>query len=46
MGKIDQLDDAVNHSVTDGQQGIHGAEIKCIDYLLPKHSEISLFSEK
>jgi hypothetical protein len=38
MGKINQLDNAVDHGIPDGQQRIHGTQIDGVNHLLPKHS--------
>ena len=45
MGKVDQVDDAVNHGVAQGDQGIHAALNQTIDHLLKKdiHTKLLLF---
>ena len=40
MSKIDQLDDAIDHGIANGHQGIHDAEIDPVDELLPEQSKI------
>ena len=37
MGKVDQVDDAVNHGVAQCNQGVHAAEHQAVDDLLQQN---------
>jgi hypothetical protein len=42
MGEVDQVDDAVDHGVAQGDQGVHTAQDQAIDDLLKEGFQAAL----
>ncbi|EJK92153.1 hypothetical protein UUU_07590 [Klebsiella pneumoniae subsp. pneumoniae DSM 30104 = JCM 1662 = NBRC 14940] len=40
MGEVDQPQHAINHRITDGNQGVHAPKTHSIDHLLEKNGAV------